>query len=593
MNTLETKNNSFQETLQKQQLLLVLENTLSSSLGNFGVALLITLIFNHFMDSALVYGWFFFMTVISTIRFFVGKYLYKKIKQGIYKSEYEMAIYIIVVLTGIGWGSAAVLFINEQNIQTNSYLAIAIAGIVAGSTASLISIKKLFFSFLITSLFPTFLIFLFVGGIENLYFSMMILFFILFMFKNGNVFSSNIAENVKLIHENKVLIKNLEIEKNHALQTSELKSQFLANMSHEIRTPMNAILGFIHLLKENEVDSKRISYFDSVIYSSENLLHIINNILDFSKIECNQLKIVKNSFNPTPLFKNTLQIFEDEANQKNIQLEFSCKESLPNKIIGDEFRLTQIISNLVSNAIKFSLENVNVILQASYNQKTGKLSVAVYDEGIGISKEKQQEIFESFYQVDSSTTRKFGGIGLGLSISSMLVKKMGGKLEVESVENKGSKFFFTIPAPVDQTTNIKPELAQKNITEFKPINGHILLVEDVLLNQKLMIAYLNKFGLTYEIAKDGLEAVQAFKNSEFSVILMDENMPNMSGIEATHEIRKIELLNNRQPIPIIAVTANALKDDKARFLAEGFNEYLPKPVNIKLLYQTLDKVIND
>lgn len=590
MNISDNKVNSLQENLQKQQLLLVLENTFSSSVGNFGVALLMTLIFNYFMDSALVYGWFFFMAIISTIRFFLGNYLYKNIKQGIYKPEYEIAIYIIVILTGIGWGSAAVLFINEQNIQTNSYLAIAISGVVAGSTASLIAIKKLFFSFLISALFPTLLIFLCMDGIENLFFSIMILLFILFMFKNGNIFSSNISDNVKLIYKNEKLIKNLELEKNNALQASELKSQFLANMSHEIRTPMNAILGFIHLLKENEVDSKKINYFDNVIHSSENLLNIINDILDFSKIESNQLQIDKKSFNPTLVFKNTLQLFEDEANEKNIQLEFSCEEELPKQIISDEFRLTQIITNLVSNAVKFSLENVNVILQVRYDEKKGKLFVAVYDEGIGISKEKQQEIFDAFYQVDSSTTRKFGGTGLGLSISSMLVKKLGGKLEVESVVNKGSKFFFSIDAPIDQTTKIKP--SQKNITEFEPINGHILVVEDVLLNQKLIIAFLNKFGLTYEIAKDGLEAVEAFKKGKFSVILMDENMPNMSGIEATHEIRKIESLNNSSSIPIIAVTANALEGDRERFLAEGFNEYLTKPLNIKQLYLVLDRFIN-
>lgn len=590
MNTQTDDTIELKETLQKQKLSLVLENNLSSSLGNFGVALLITLIFDHFMDNNVVYGWFFYMILISILRLFIGNHLYKTIQKGEYKPLFERIVYVLVTLTAMGWGTASILFINAENIATNPYLAIAIAGIVAGSTASLIPIKKYFFSFVVLALVPTLFSFFVMGGIENYYFSLMILLFILFMYRNGRIFSANISHNFELIYKNQNLIDNLKIEKNKALEASELKSQFLANMSHEVRTPMNAILGFIHLLREKEVDSKKLSYLETVIHSSENLLNIINDILDFSKIESNQLPIEKKSFNPNDTLQNSLNLFQDAAVNKNIQLEFVCKNTLPKNVISDEFRLAQVLNNLLSNAIKFSPENVNVVLEAYYDFDKGELSVAVYDEGIGIAKERQKEIFNAFYQVDASTTRKYGGTGLGLSISSMLIKMLGGKLEVESTLNKGSKFFFSIKAPIDQAIPVKPTIQQQ--ADFKSINGHVLVVEDVLLNQKLIIALLNKFGLTYEVANDGIEAVDAYQkdeNGEFSLILMDENMPNMSGIEATRKIREIEAQNKKPAIPIIAVTANALEGDRERFLTEGFDEYITKPINAQLLYEALEK----
>jgi signal transduction histidine kinase len=318
-------------------------------------------------------------------------------------------------------------------------------------------------------------------------------------------------------------------------KAEKAKSSFLSNMSHEIRTPLNAIVGFIKILQEDKHTPKeRDKYLGIVQESTKQLLFIINDILDFSKIEDNKLKIEQTSFNLEKEFLAITDLFLANAKNKDITLTLDISDDLPKYIKSDHFRLKQIISNLLSNSIKFTQEGGFVKLIAK--KKNNKLHICVQDNGMGIAKEKQENIFKTFSQADESTTRKFGGTGLGLAICYKLVELLGSKLELESQENVGSKFFFNldiVPCYENEPQESTPLLEQK-------YEGRILLVEDNPTNQFLMEVTFGKLDLEVILANDGQEAIEKFKQDKFKIIFMDENMPNKNGIEATKEIRAME-----------------------------------------------------
>jgi signal transduction histidine kinase/ActR/RegA family two-component response regulator len=364
------------------------------------------------------------------------------------------------------------------------------------------------------------------------------------------------------------------------------KSEFLANMSHEIRTPLNAIMGFVHLLKKEITTKKELEFIHIIDSSSKTLLNIIEDILDYSKIESGKLDINKYDFNVKDEFSIVTSLFDAKAKEKNINLNLTITEDVPDALNTDPLRIKQIISNLLSNAIKFTGEGKSVYVNIDYHE--GNLKVSVKDEGIGIAKEKLDHIFESFSQEDSSTTRDYGGTGLGLSISKELVKLLGGQLQVKSEKGKGSEFYFFIPANEGVYVQHKKEDIKSQT--FK--GSKILLVEDNKPNQMFMKVILKKLEVEFDIANDGVEAVEAFKNKKYDVILMDENMPNMNGILATKHIIDLEKEKNLKHTPIIALTANALKGDKEKFLEAGMDEYLTKPLEKNKLVEMLNKFIN-
>jgi len=387
-------------------------------------------------------------------------------------------------------------------------------------------------------------------------------------------------ENTDKLHTKKLIEVNqkLSIEKQKAENALKIKSEFLANMSHEIRTPLNAMFGFIKLLEEKELDEESKKYLEVIEKSGESVLTIINDILDLSKIESGKFQIEKITFNPKSEIEIIYHLFESKASENNINL-FLKEHNLETNIVSDPTRIKQIVSNILSNAIKFTPSGKNIYLTLKYENE--ELYIEVKDEGIGIPKDKIDKIFEAFTQADSSTTRKYGGTGLGLTISYKLVNLLGGELKVESEENKGSKFYFTIPAKKGKKV-IKKE--NKKISDEK-FDFHILLVEDNKANQMFLGVVLKKLGITFDIANDGVEAFEMYKQNfnKYDLILMDENMPNMTGSEATKKIREFEKENNLKPIFIVAVTANALSGDKEKFLEIGMDEYLSKPIDINKL----------
>lgn len=389
----------------------------------------------------------------------------------------------------------------------------------------------------------------------------------------------------------KELEESLKIEKQRAEQADNLKSAFLANMSHEIRTPLNSIIGFTDLaLSSSDLSGENREYLSKAKQSSRLLLSLINDILDLSKIEAGQLKIDNTVCSVAEIFKTVG--FNAEAHIANSKKSINLRKYLPDNIsiniICDPFRLEQVMNNLISNAVKFT--NEGFIEYGVSLKEEDLLEFYVRDTGIGIPEEKQGAIFEPFRQVDTTTARKYGGTGLGLAIVNKLVALMGGKLNLHSIDARGSTFYFSLP--------YRKAAVQKRINtlEEQPVEAKsgstILVAEDDQTNQSLIKTLLERDGYCVIVANDGRDAVSCFKtNPAIDLILMDGQMPLLDGYEATGVIRNIEIEEQRKRLPVIALTAAAMRRDEQKFFDAGCDAYLTKPLEIPLLLRTISKYI--
>ena len=398
-------------------------------------------------------------------------------------------------------------------------------------------------------------------------------------------------ENKKMLKEQYKEIQAMNLilrsARNEAVHASQQKSQFLANMSHEIRTPLNAITGFISLLQEKETDTKKIKYLKIIQNSSDSLLQIISDILDISKIESGKMDIDPVDFNPYDDLITVAELFQAKATQKGVILKINYSTYMPKILYGEALRIKQILTNLLSNAVKFTPKDAMVKCIIWY--KNSYLNIRIKDYGIGIPKEKQKHIFESFSQAENSTVREYGGTGLGLTISEKLTKMLGGTLTLSSQEGKGSVFLLSLPIRLGRERERDPVNTSGNDL---PVDSHILLVDDTETNRMFIGIVLDNAGLTYETANNGIEAVEKFKTGKYDLILMDENMPKLNGTGATKAILALENEQGQEHTPIISLTANALKGDKERLLDAGMDDYLSKPVDPVSLITTLQKYLS-
>lgn len=397
--------------------------------------------------------------------------------------------------------------------------------------------------------------------------------------------------------EDLVDLKTQELQKKveELEAASKVKSDFLASMSHEIRTPMNAILGFVDILRKDERDKQRQKQFNIIKNSGNTLLTVINDILDFSKIESGKMEFEKRKFATKKPFKEVGLLFFERAKEEGIDLKIIFDEDLPRFFVSDITRLKQVASNLVSNAIKFTDKGGSITIHTGFDTRKNELYFSVTDTGVGIDNNNLHKIFDAFTQEDSSTTRKFGGTGLGLSISAALIKQMGGTIHVQSQLNVGSQFSFFMPVSQEDEEIEEQDEKENVLTHKKYLNskleGKVLLVEDNKTNQLLVQMLLSNVDLEADVAHDGVEAVDMFRQNTYDIILMDENMPRMSGLEATHIIRLEEKQKELIATPIVALTANALSSDKEKFLSSGMDEFIPKPINNELFISILHKYL--
>jgi len=396
------------------------------------------------------------------------------------------------------------------------------------------------------------------------------------------------------------------VERTHeALEAKELaehanqaKSEFLANMSHEIRTPMNAIINLNYLALEQEMNDVARDYVSKSHESAENLLGILNDILDFSKIEAGQLQIEKIPFNLKELINGMLATLRIMAEKKSLELKYD-EMSIPTvSVFGDPLRIRQILSNLVSNAIKFTAEgyvelSVKQILE---DEETVKVVFSVTDTGIGIPDEKINLLFSAFQQADNSITRQFGGTGLGLTISKQLVTDMHGEMNVESRYGHGSTFSFTLPFQINHSVepvvqSCKPGDKSCRVEHTTSLAGKVvLLVEDNLTNQIVAKALLNKVSIEPLIANNGLEAIKMVEQHKIDLVLMDIQMPELDGYQATSRIREIPAFDD---LTIVAMTANAMQQDIDKCYEVGMNDYISKPLDVELFKGMLHKWLDD
>jgi len=380
--------------------------------------------------------------------------------------------------------------------------------------------------------------------------------------------------------------ENLKIAKAKAEDATKIKSEFLANMSHEIRTPMNGIIGMSHLALQTKLDSKQKNFIQKIDDSAKALLGVINDILDYSKMEAGKLVIENIPFDMHELIESTLNVVKVKSEEKNLNIIINYDKDSSSSFYGDSLRIDQILKNLVSNAIKFTENGTIEILFEKVSTNLFKFSIK--DSGIGMSQEQQNKLFEEFVQADDATTRVYGGTGLGLSISKKLVELMDGKIWVESEVNKGSTFSFELPLVELDKDTISLKNSEIDPNSINLLSGSkILLVDDNSINQEIVLGLLGKSGIEIDVATNGKEAVERFNEGEYELILMDIHMPIMNGYEATQAIREYG-----SEIPIIALTANAMKEDVDKTLASGMNEHLNKPIDINKLYEVLLKYIS-
>jgi len=387
--------------------------------------------------------------------------------------------------------------------------------------------------------------------------------------------------------------ESLSEAKKIAENAADLKQSFVAKMSHEIRTPMNSIIGFTNLLKETSLTKIQKEFVQAINVSGENLHDLVNNILSFSKIEAGKISINKKDFVLDDILQDVFIVLEGKAKDKKIKLDYSINPQVPAIIKGDKTRLYQVLLNLVGNAIKFT--HVGYVLVNAAVKRTVEdiiyINFEIIDTGVGIPKNKQELIFDNFMQTDVGEEAHYGGSGLGLTIVQDLLKLMGGSISVKSEEGKGSSFIFNLPFGLaDEEVVIKTE--QKNTTiNYDKLKGkRILLAEDNMMNQKLVIMYLKQFEVLIDLAETGFQAVKAVKSNDYDLILMDVQMPDMDGIEATHEIRNMQD-TRKKTVPIIAMTAHAFKKEIEKCLEAGMSSHVSKPINKEEFVQMIYELI--
>lgn len=619
-----------QQAIWHEQMWLIDRNARLSNYVSLLVAVFVVYTFWGNQSKALMLGWLGFMAMLSLARVVLSVSLDRSgleaqanqagatAAHGLGNPHADNALTAMyklymsaIVLTAAGWGAAAFLLFPE-NPQQQVILCFVIAGISSAGIFVMTPVYRLYLSFLILSVAPLMLR-LYLQDDTYQLLALMILVYLLVMAFIGYRVNARIVNGLELRFHNQSLIKFMsdarnetedlneelaeEVEqrkraekalykaKEQAEAANQSKTEFLANMSHEIRTPMNGIIGTLQLLQGSELSESQASYVNIAYSSAESLLCLLNDILDSSKIEAGKLELEHVEFDLGKTINQLQLLMRPRADERRVALSVELDEQLPSAVIGDPVRTRQILMNLLSNAIKFT-EDGYVRIRLAILEQSGdqyKIRIEVEDNGIGIAEPAQRKLFNAFTQADGSTTREYGGSGLGLSIVRQLVMLMHGRVGLVSDPGEGSTFWVELNFS-------RVEKTQQQSIENEELTGHVLLVEDNPVNQMIAKKMLERLSLSYQLAENGEQAVALMQApNDFSLLLMDCQMPVMDGYTATRAIRQFETENQQKHTPIIAMTANTMENDKQACLQVGMDDYITKPVSQDALQKALSR----
>jgi signal transduction histidine kinase len=551
------------------------------------------------------HAWAWLTAVLSACAWRFGAVIwYRRVKRDPAQVEAGEKRFIAgAVLAGLGWGYAAWVF---YPIMTGDHelplLVLVLAGMTAGATRSLGPIPAACWSFQALTLVPLIARLMLGGTLVQTLMGVLAVLYLAFVVAMVRSYHRSLHNSLRLGFEYAGLVtelndeigtrKKAEVELRDAIgraeEASRAKSAFLATMSHEIRTPMNGVLGMLDLLKTAALTPAQREQVETAANSADSLLRILNDILDFSKIENGRLDFEHIPFRAARVAAETITLMQPTAAAKSLPLKFVADDAANTRVMGDPMRFRQVLLNLVNNAIKFSERGeITIQLRGRLLESPPRLelSVEVADHGIGISGEVQGRLFKPFMQADSSMSRRYGGSGLGLAISQKLVQRMDGAIAVESRLGEGSRFTFTALLPLckDRNTAV-PFPASTGSAQL--LSGRVLVVEDDLVNQRVVGLMLQRLGLAYHIVADGHAALSIVESSEWDLVLMDLQLPGIDGMETT---RRARLLLGDRSLPIVALTANARAEDRAACLMAGMDDFMAKPVRTEALRECLSR----